>query len=43
VTLVTGGPTTLHVLVPTDDLPGVLAALAAAGEIVVVPVPGGGA
>ncbi|MEV7961845.1 hypothetical protein [Oerskovia paurometabola] len=42
-TLVTGGPTTLHVLVPTDDLPGVLAALAAEGEIAVVPVPGGGA
>lgn len=42
-TLVTGGATTLHVLVPTDDLPGVLAALAADGEIAVVPVAGGAA
>ncbi|MFF3063254.1 hypothetical protein ACFVQ3_01740 [Oerskovia sp. NPDC057915] len=42
-TLVTGGPTTLHVLVPTDELPGVLAALAAEGEIAVVPVAGGSA
>jgi hypothetical protein len=42
-TLVTGGATTLHVLVPTDDLPGVLAALAADGEISVVPVAGGAA
>ncbi|GAA3213099.1 hypothetical protein ACFP63_10120 [Oerskovia jenensis] len=41
--LVTGGRTTLHVLVPTDELPGVLAALVAEGEIAVVPVPGGGA
>lgn len=42
-TLVTGGPSTLHVLVPTDELPGVLAALAAEGEIAVVPVAGGSA
>ncbi|MBD7948865.1 hypothetical protein [Oerskovia rustica] len=42
-TLVTGGPTTLHVLVPTDELAGVLAALAAEGEIAVVPVAGGSA
>ncbi|RXR26689.1 hypothetical protein EQW78_09305 [Oerskovia turbata] len=42
-TLVSGGPTTLHVLVPTDELPGVLAALAAEGEIAVVPVAGGSA
>lgn len=42
-TLVTGGATTLHVLVPADDLPGVLAALTADGEIAVVPVAGGAA
>lgn len=41
--LVSGGGTTLHVLVPTDVLPGVLAALAADGEIAVVPVAGGAA
>ncbi|MNW66149.1 hypothetical protein D3C74_445930 [compost metagenome] len=40
-TLVTGGATTLHVLVPTDSLPEVLGALAAEGEIAVVPVAGG--
>ncbi|MFD6092560.1 hypothetical protein ACFWGN_10605 [Oerskovia sp. NPDC060338] len=40
-TLVTGGTTTLHVLVPTDSLPEVLGALAAEGEIAVVPVAGG--
>lgn len=38
--LVTGGATTLHVLVPTDSLPEVLGALAAEGEIAVVPVAG---
>lgn len=42
-TLVTGGATTLHVLVPSDELPGVLAALAADGKIAVVPVAGGAA
>lgn len=40
-TLVTGGATTLHVLVPTGSLPEVLGALAAEGEIAVVPVAGG--
>lgn len=34
----TGG--TLHVLVPTDELPSVLAALAAPGSVAVVPVAG---
>lgn len=41
--LVSGGGSTLHVLVPTDALPGVLAALTADGEIAVVPVAGGAA
>lgn len=35
-----GGTTTVHVLVPTDDLPEVLGALAADGRVDVVAVPG---
>lgn len=35
-----GGTTTIHVLVPTDQLPGVLTALAAGGRVDVVAVPG---
>jgi hypothetical protein len=42
-TLVTGGATTLHVLVPSADLPAVLAALASDGKIAVVPYGGGAA
>ncbi|MFS0704654.1 hypothetical protein AB6N23_09040 [Cellulomonas sp. 179-A 9B4 NHS] len=38
----TGGSRTVHVLVPTDDLPAVLAALAGDGVVDVVPVPGSG-
>ena len=36
-----GGARTVHVLVPVDDLPAVLGALAGAGTVDVVPVPGG--
>lgn len=36
----TGGARTAHVLVPVDDLPQVLGALAAGGRVDVVPVPG---
>lgn len=35
-----GGARTVHVLVPVDDLPAVLAALAGSGTVDVVPVPG---
>ncbi len=38
----TGGGRTVHVLVPVDDLPAVLAALAGDGVVDVVPVPGSG-
>ncbi|QAY63326.1 hypothetical protein ET495_08770 [Xylanimonas allomyrinae] len=38
--LVVGSSTTLHVLVPTADLPGLLAALGADGSVDVVPVAG---
>src|SRR5690606_35898641 len=37
------GQTVVHVLVPSEELPGVLAATAAAGSVRVVPVLGGGA
>ncbi|MBO0925333.1 hypothetical protein J1G44_12680 [Cellulomonas sp. zg-ZUI199] len=36
-----GGARTAHVLVPVDDLPTVLGALAGGGRVDVVPVPGG--
>lgn len=36
----TGGATTVHVLVPVEQLPGVLAALAGNGRVDVVAVPG---
>ncbi len=36
-----GGSTTVEVLVPSADLPDVLAALAAEGTVTLVPVPGG--
>lgn len=36
-----GGARTVHVLVPTGDLPTVLGALAGGGTVDVVPVPGG--
>jgi hypothetical protein len=39
--LVVGTATTLHVLVPSDDLPALLAALAAEGTVDVLPVAGG--
>lgn len=39
--IVVDGTVTLHVLVPTDSLPTVLAALAGAGTVAVVPVAGG--
>ncbi len=35
-----GGARTVHVLVPVDDLPDVLGALAGKGQVDVVPVPG---
>jgi hypothetical protein len=38
--LVVAAGGTLHVLVPTDDLPAVLGALSAAGSVAVVPVAG---
>jgi hypothetical protein len=38
--LAAGGTTTVHVLVPTSQLPDVLGALAAAGRVDVVAVPG---
>ncbi|WP_265521853.1 hypothetical protein [Oerskovia flava] len=41
--LVVGGTSTIHVLVPTEELPDVLGALAADGTIAVVPVGGGAA
>ncbi|MCL1869349.1 MAG: hypothetical protein FWF90_02920 [Promicromonosporaceae bacterium] len=41
--LVVGTGTTLHVLVPTADLPGLLAALGDGGTVDVVPVAGSGA
>jgi hypothetical protein len=39
--IVVDGTVTLHVLVPTDALPTVLAALSSAGTVAVVPVAGG--
>jgi hypothetical protein len=39
--IVVDGTVTLHVLVPTDSLPTVLAALSGAGTVAVVPVAGG--
>lgn len=39
--IVVDGSVTLHVLVPTDSLPTVLAALSGAGTVAVVPVAGG--
>lgn len=38
-----GGGRTVHVLVPVDELPGVLGALAGDGVVDLVPVPGSGA
>lgn len=38
--LMSGGAPTVHVLAPTEDLPQILAALAGAGTVAIVPVPG---